>query len=108
VTFECTVVLPRIKDKLQAQVLSVTKGGIHAKVEYQLDEPICVYVIRDGYVQANQIRQFNEVKPGFNITVEVVDLEYEKNDAHITVEGRLLSPKTATLVNGDVGAKSQL
>jgi hypothetical protein len=67
---------------------TITKAGVHAHVvDSDGAVPLTIFIARDHH---NTNRNFNSIKESSNVTVKVVGVRYELNDAYICVLGKLI------------------
>jgi len=91
IVFECEVCHPVEGMMIEnCAVTSITKAGIHATVETDLNiVPLHIDIARDHH---NMSPYFNSIAEGKKITVSVIGIRYELNDPHIEVIAQLIEP----------------
>ena len=87
VVFECMVCLPVEGMLIECTCKTVTKAGIHAQViDDNGNMPVTVFIARDHHHLDDR---FNSVKEGAKMTVRVIGIRFELNDAYICAIARL-------------------
>lgn len=86
--FECMVCLPIEGMLIECITKSITKAGIHAEV---IDDsgvvPVVVFVARDHHLKD---KEFQDVKEGAKILIDVIGVRFELNDPYICVIGKFI------------------
>jgi len=75
---------------IKCNVQNITQAGIRALVKDEIS-PVVVYISRDHHYNN---KYFNTVKEDEYITVKVIGQRYELNDAHVSVIGEIVEPKS--------------
>jgi hypothetical protein len=91
VTYQCEICLPVEGMLLQCKTKTITqKAGIHAECFDENQHPvISVFILRDDNLNHPEFSNIKE--PNMNITVRVVGVLFELNDATISVTADLIS-----------------
>lgn len=90
VVFECMVCCPVEGMHIKCTVQNITQAGIRALVKDEVS-PVIVYISRDHHYNN---KYFNTVKEDEYITIKVIGQRYELNDAHVSVIGEIIEPKS--------------
>jgi DNA-directed RNA polymerase subunit E'/Rpb7 len=86
--FECMVCYPVEGMLIECVSKSITKAGIHAEVvDGSGVIPVVVFVARDHHLKD---KDFQEVKEGMKILIEVIGVRFELNDPYICVIGKFV------------------
>lgn len=93
VVYECDICHPVEGMLIECTVKTITKAGIHAKVDDRVNEiePITVFIARDHHFSN---KYFSTIKEGEKITARVIGIRYELNDKCIYTIAELVRPKT--------------
>ena len=92
VVFECMICLPVEGMLIECVTKTITKAGVHAQViDDEGNIPVTIFVARDHHHMDNR---FNNIKEGSKITVRIIGIRYELNDAFICAIAKLTDTST--------------
>ncbi len=103
IVFECLVVNPVESNIIECKVNSITKVGIRAQVNNDIDNPLVIFVARDHHYN-NEI--FSSIKEEDIIYVRVIGKRFEIYDTYISVIGEIVN--LSDLKPKSEGIKSKL
>ena len=92
VVFECLVANPMESNIIECKVNSITKVGIRAQVNNDIDNPFIIFIARDHHYD-NEL--FSSIKEDDIINIKVIGKRFELNDTYISVIAEIIDLKTS-------------
>jgi len=90
VSFKCNICRPVEGMKIKCNVVNITKAGIKAVYDNELNSPVIIFIARDHNLN-NPL--YSNVKIKDIITVKVIGVRYELNDENISIIADLVNSK---------------
>ena len=87
VSFECLICRPVEGMRILCKIDNITKAGIRASYQNQIESPVTIFLARDHYVN-NPL--FLKLEEGDLINVKVIGTRFELNDKNIYIIAELL------------------
>ena len=89
VVFECQICLPVEGMLIECKSKVITKAGIKAEIDGDLDSPVIIFIARDHHYLTPY---FSTVKEDQMIKVRVIGQRFELNDKAISIIAELIEP----------------
>jgi len=90
VVLKCEVCYPVTGMKIKCIAKNITKAGIRAESDTDLNSPYVLFIARDHYYASDY---FNSVNENDIIVARVIASRFELNDTYVSIIGELVQPR---------------